>query len=129
MSLGPQTVVDAGMYGAGGAPKVRYMNKNDGATPLCHMGNFSGTCFDCRRSLLISLHTRRGMPLTEQLERHGGLFFYSASIGGGRLGIEELPEDNSSSAAASLSSGRIGSLPLFCLSGGAWWLLPRAFSP
>ena len=34
MSSGPRTVVDAGMYGAGGAPKVGYTNGIDGATPL-----------------------------------------------------------------------------------------------
>ena len=38
------------------------------------------------------------------------LFFW-----GGRSRSKELPEDNSSSATVSLSSGRIGSFPLFCL--------------
>ena len=47
---------------------------------------------------------------------------------GSASGSGELPEDNSSSAAASLSYDRIGSLPLFCLSGGAGWPLPRTFS-
>ena len=132
MSSGPWTMVDAGMYGADAASNVGYTNENDGATPLCHMGIFSGACSNCRRSLLISLHTQRGMPLTERLERCGGLFFYSASmlfLGGGRSGRRELLEDNSSSAAASLSPNAMGSLPLFCLTGGAGWLLPRAFSP
>ena len=57
MSYGPRTVVGAGMYGAGAAPKVGYMNGSDGATPLCHVGIFSGACSDCRLSLLNSLHT------------------------------------------------------------------------
>ena len=42
MSSGPKKVVDAGMYGDGGAPKVGYTNKIDGAKPLCHVGIFSG---------------------------------------------------------------------------------------
>ena len=120
------------MYGAGAAPKVGYKNGNDGATPLCHVGTFSGPCSDCRRSLLISFRARRCMPLTERLERREGLFLDSAStlfFGGSRSGSGELLEDNSSSAAASLSSGLIGSLPLFCLTRCVGWLLPRAFSP
>ena len=44
MSSGPRTVVDANMCGAGAAPKVGYMNGSDGATPLCHVGTFSGAC-------------------------------------------------------------------------------------
>ena len=58
------------------------------------------------------------MPLTDRLERRGGLFIDSAStlfFGGIGFGSGELPEDNSSSAAASLSSDWISSLPLFCL--------------
>ena len=129
MSSSPRTVADAGIYGTGAAPKAGYTNENDGAMPLCHVGIFSGACSDCRLSLLISLRTRQSTPLTERRE---GLFLYSAStlfFGGGRSGSGELLEDNSSSAAASLSSGRIGSLPLFCLTGDAEWLLSRAFSP
>ena len=111
-----------GICGASAAPKVGYMNGSDGATPLCHVGTFLGAYYDCRRSLLISLRARRCMPLTEQLERLGGLFLDSAStlfFGGEGSGSGELPEDNSSSAAASLSPGRMGSLPLFCLIEGA----------
>ena len=96
------------------------------------LGTFSGACSNCRCSLLISLRTRQCMPLTEQLERRGGLFLDSAStlfFGGERSGSGELPEDNSLSAVASLSPGKMGSLPLFCLTGGAGWLLSRAFSP
>ena len=72
------------------------------------------------------------MSLTELLERREGLFVDSAStllFGGERLGSGELPEDNSSSTAESLSTGRIGSLPLFSLTGGAGWLLTHVFSP
>ena len=132
MSLSPWTVVDVSMYRAGAAPKVGYMNGSGGATPLCHVGTFSGAYSDCRRSLLISLHTRQCMPLTERLGRGEGLFLDSAStlfFWGERSSSGELLEDNSSSAVASLSPGKIGSLPLFCLTGGAGWLLPRAFSP
>ena len=98
------------------------MNGIDGATPLCHVGTFSGACSDCHRSLLISFRTQQCMPLTEKLERCGGLFLDSAStlfFGGGRSRSGELPEDNSSSTAASLSPGRMGSLPLFYLTWGA----------
>ena len=128
MSSSPRTVVDVGMCGAGAAPKVGYMNGSDGATPLCHMGTFSRACSDCCRSLLISLRTRRCMPLTEWLERRRGLFLDSTSTLWGDISRSgELPEDNSSSAAASLSP-KMGSLPLFCLTGSTGWLLPRAFS-
>ena len=58
MSSGPLTVVGAGIYDAGAAPKVGYMNGSDGAMPLCHMGIFSGACSDCRLSLQNSLCTR-----------------------------------------------------------------------
>ena len=122
MSLGHRTVVDVSMCRAGVTPKVGYMNESGGATPLCHVGTFSGACFDCRRSLLISLRARRCIPLTERLERCGGLFLDSASslfFGGERSGSGELLEDNSSSTTASLSLGKRGSLPLLCLTGGA----------
>ena len=120
------------MYRAGVASKVGYMNTNDGVMPLCHVGIFSGACSNCHRSLLISLCTRRGMPLTERLERRGGLFLNSAFtlyFGDGRSGSRELPKNNSSSSATSLSPGRTSSLPLFCLIEGAGWLLPHSFSP
>ena len=132
MSSGPQTMVNVGMCGASVAPRVGYMNGSDGATPLCHVGTFSGACSDCRYSLLISLRTPRCMPLTEPLERREGLFLDSTSMlffEGDRSGSGELPEDNSSSTIASLLPGRMGSLPLFYLTGDAGWLLPHAFSP
>ena len=72
------------------------------------------------------------MPLTKRLEWREGLFLDSAStlfFGGERSGSRELPEDNSSSAVASLSLGRMGSFPLLCLTRGAGWLPPHAFSP
>ena len=34
MSLGPRTMVDVSMYGAGAALKVGYMNGSGGVTPL-----------------------------------------------------------------------------------------------
>ena len=108
MYSSPRTVAGAGIYGVGAALKVGYPNGSDGVVPLCHMGMFSGVCSDYRFSLLNSLRTRRGMPLTDQLERRGGLFLDSAStlfFGGGRSGSGQLPEDNSSSASVSLSSG------------------------
>ena len=132
MSSGPRTVVDISMYGAGAASKVGYMNKSDGATPLCHMGTFSGACYDYRCYLLISICARRCMPLTKRLERHGDLFLDSVSklfFGGEISDSRELLEDNSSSLAALLLPGRMGSLPLFCLTGGARWSLACAFSP
>ena len=131
MSSGPRTVVDVSMCGAGAALKVGYMNRSCGAMPLCHVGTFSGAYSDCRCSLLISLCTWRCMLLTERLERRGGLFLDSASMlffGGERSCSIELPEDNSSSVATSLSPGRMGSLPLLCLTEGAGWLLPHACS-
>ena len=79
MSSGPRTVVDVSMCGAVVASKVGYMNGSDGATPICHVGTFSRACSDYRRTLLIYLHTQRCMPLTERLERRGGLFLDSAS--------------------------------------------------
>ena len=77
MSSGPQTVVDVSMCGASATPKVGYMNGSGGATPLCHMGIFSGACSNCRHSLLISLHV--SMLLMKRIERCGGLFLDSAS--------------------------------------------------
>ena len=129
MSLGPQKVVNAGMCRVGAVPNVGYMNGSDGATSLCHVGTFSGAYSDSRRSLLISLRTRQCTPL---MERRGGLFLHSAStlfFGGGKSGSGELLEDISSFVAASLSPDRMGSLPLFCLTEGVGWLLPRALSP
>ena len=121
MSSGPRTIVDVSMCGAGAAPKVGYMNGSGGAMPMCHVGIFSTICSNYRHSLLISLRTRRCMPLTERLERGEALFLDSAStlfFGGERSCSEELPKDNSSSVAASLSPGRMGSLPLFYFIGG-----------
>ena len=68
MSSGPRTMVGAGMYGAGVAPKVGYTNISDSATPLLHAGIFSGAFSNCHFSLLNSLRTSRCMQLTEWLE-------------------------------------------------------------
>ena len=130
ISSGPRTTVGTSIKGTGAASKAGCLNGSNGAVPPSHAGMFSGARSDCRLSLLNSLRTRQGMPPTDRLERCGGLFLDSTStlfFGGGRSGSGELPEDNSSSAAALLSSGRIGSLPLFCLTRGARWLLPAHF--
>ena len=68
MSSGHQIVVDVSMCRAGAAPKAGYINGSGGATPPCHAATFLGACSDYYCSLLISLRTRRCMPLTEQLE-------------------------------------------------------------
>ena len=131
MSLGPRIAAGAGIYGTGAAPKVGYLNESDGTAPPNHAGMFSRARSDCRLSVLNSLRTQWGMTLTDRLEQRWGLFLDSTStlfFGGVRSGRGELPEDNSSSVAASLSSSRIGALPLSCLTGGAGWLLPHAFS-
>ena len=72
-------------------------------------------------SLLGSLFTRCLTALTDQLDRRGGLFlkWASAAFGDGeRRGSGELPEDNSSSANRSISSGAAASLPLPRREGG-----------
>ena len=132
MSSSAQTVVDVSMCREGATPNVGYMNGSGGAMPLCHVGTFSGAFSNRRCSLLISFRTRQCMLLTERVERREGLFLDSAStlfFGGERSSSGELPKDNSSFVVASLSPSRMGSLPLFCLTEGAGWLLPRAFSP
>ena len=58
MSSGPQTMVGACMNEASATPKVGYTNRSDGATPLYHVGIFSGACSDYRLSLLNSLRTQ-----------------------------------------------------------------------
>ena len=58
MSSSPRIVVDVSICGVGAAPKVGYMNGSDGATPLCHVGTFSGAYSCCLFSLLISLQVR-----------------------------------------------------------------------
>ena len=126
ISSGPRIEVSAGIYGVGPALNVGYPNGSDGVAPLCHAGTFSRVCSDCRLSLLNSILTQRGMPLTDRLERHGGLFLDSAYTL--FFGSRELPEDNSSFVVASLSASRIGSLPLFFLTEDVGWLLPHAFS-
>ena len=121
MSSGPLTAIGASIYGTGVAPNVGYPNGSYGAAPLSHAGMFSRARSNCCLSLLNSLYTLRGMPMTDRLERRGGLFLDSAStlfFGGVRSGSEEMPKDNLSSGAASQSSDRIDSLPLFCLTGG-----------
>ena len=131
MSSGPRTAVDTGINGTGALPKVGYLKGSGGVTPPNDTGMCSRTRSKCLLSLLNSRRTRRGMPLTDRLERRGGLFLDSDStlfFEGSGSGSRELPKDSSSSAAVSLSSDQIGSLPLFYLAGGGGWPLPRTFS-
>ena len=127
MSSGPLTEVGAGIYGISATSKVGYPNGSNGAAPPTHAGMFSGACSDYCLSLMNSLRTRRGMPLTDRLERREGLFLDWASalfFGRVKFGSGELPKDNLSSVIASLPSDRIGSLSLFCSTRGVGWPLP-----
>ena len=84
--------------------------------PLGWIGIYSGTSSEWRLSLLASLRTQRHAPLTDRLDRRGGLFLDLTSAlfwGGERVRSGELPEDSSSFAGGSLSPMRMGSLPLF----------------
>ena len=129
MSSGPWTIVDGSMCGAGAAPRLGYMNGSCDDIPSVPRGHiFEGLL---RLSSLSTGFFPYSVPLTERLERCEGLFLDLAPslfFGGDGSGSGELPEDNSSSAGGSLSLGRMGSLPLFCLTGGAGGMLPRAFS-
>ena len=58
-------MVGMGINGVGVVPKVGYPNGSGGTVPLNHAGMFSGARSVCRLSLLNSLYTRRGMPLTD----------------------------------------------------------------
>ena len=129
MSLGPWTAVGTGINRMDAVPMAGFPKGSGGA--LSHAGMCLGARSVCCLSLLNSCCTLRGMPLTDRLEHRGGFFLYSAStlfFGGSGSESGELPKDSLSSAAASLSSNRIGSLPLFCLTRGIRWPLPRTFS-
>ena len=131
MSSGPQIAVGTSINKTGVVPKAGYPNGSGVAPPPSHAGMFSRVRSIGCLSLLNSLRTRRGIPLMDRLERYRGLFLDSAStffFGGSGSESEELPEDNSSSVAASLSSDRTGSLPLFCLTGSVGWPFPCTFS-
>ena len=68
-----------------------------------------------------SLRARRLATLMDQVAQRGGLFLEWASAAlreGDRRGSGELPEDNSSSAGRSTSSGEETSLPLLVRVGG-----------
>ena len=87
------------------------------ATRVCFQGRALTAAFSAEFSPHPTGHATDGPTRTMW-----GLFLDSAStlfFGGVRFGSKELLEDNSSSVATSLSSGRIGSLPLFCLIRGA----------
>ena len=95
MSSGPRTAVGTGINRTTTVPKARYPKGSGGAMPPSHAGMFSGARSVCCLSLLNSLHTRQGIPLTDQLERRGGLFLNSAStlfFGGSESGNGELSE-------------------------------------
>ena len=80
MSSGPLIVVKKTKCEAGGAPTIGYMNESGGAILPCCAGIFSGASSKYRLSLLTSLCIKRRMPLTDRLERRGGLFLDSASV-------------------------------------------------
>ena len=131
MSSGLRTVIGTGINETGVVPKVGYAKGSGGVVPPSHTGMCLGAHSVCHISLLNSRRTRQGMLLMDRLESCSGLFLYSAStllFGGSRSESGELPEDSSASAAASLCSDRISSLPLFCLAEGARWPLPHTFS-
>ena len=128
MSSSPRTAVGTGINGTDAISKVGYLKGSGGVAPLSNMGMFLGAHSVCRLSLLNSLYARRGMLLTNWLERRGGIFFDSAStffFGSSGSGSGELLEDNSLSATALLSADRRGSLPLFFLTKGGGGSLPR----
>ena len=68
-------------------------------------------------SIFVGLSSYLGYaPLTDRLDRRGGLFLDSASTlfwGGERVRRGELPEDSSLFVGGSLFPMRMGSLPLF----------------
>ena len=95
-----------------------------GGKPLARSGTYWRAGVGGRRSLLGSLCARRLATLMDRLDRRGGLFLEWASAaleGGERCGSGELPEDNSSSAGRSTSSGATTSLPLLVRVGGSGW--------
>ena len=115
MSSGPRTTEGAIIYGAGAAPYDGYMDGPGGGKPSARLGAYWGTGVSGRWSLLGSLRTERLAILTDRLGRRGCLFleWASTALGDGeRRGRGELPEDNSSSASRSISSGTTISLPL-----------------
>ena len=79
MSSSPRTAVGTGINGTDAVSKVGYLKGSGGVAPLSNMGMFLGAHSVCRLSLLNSLCARRGMLLTNWLERRGGIFFDSAS--------------------------------------------------
>ena len=145
MSCGPRTAEAKIVCGAGAAPKGRYMvGIGRGKSPFVS-GAYWQAGVGGRWSLLGSLRTRCLETLTDRLDRRGGLFLEWASAAFGddeRRGSGELPEDNSSSAGRSISSGAAVSLPLPGWEGGngqggsrdwsAWpasnWVRIRSFS-
>ena len=88
------------------------MDGTVGGKPPSRSGAYWGAGVGGRWSLLGSLCTRR---LATLMDWRGGLFleWSSATFGDGEQhGSSELPEDNSSSACSSTSSGTATSLSL-----------------
>ena len=131
MSYGPQKAEGKNMCGAVATLKGGYMDGACGAKLPGRSGTYSRAGSDWRRSLLAFLCTQRQAILMDRLDRRGGLFLNRASAAfgdGERSGSGELPEDNSSSAGRSMSSGIAASLPLSGRDGGSGRGGPRDFS-
>ena len=121
MSSGPRTTEGAIICGAGASPYGGYMDDLGGGKTSARLGAYWGTGVSGRWPLLGSLRIRRLAILKDQLGWPGGLFleWASAAFGDGeRRGRGELPEDNSSSAGRSISSGAAIPLPLSGREGG-----------
>ena len=118
------------------------MDDTGGGKPPVQLGTYWGAGVGGRWSLLGSLHTRRLATLMDRPGRRGDLFLEWASAAfrdGEQRERGELPEDNSSSAGRSISSGAAASLPLPGREGGnggsldcsAWpafnWVPRRSF--
>ena len=100
------------------------MDGTSGGRPPARSGTYWGAGVGGRWPLLGSLHTRCLATLMDRLGGRGGLFleWASSAFGDGeRRGSGELPEDNSSSAGRSTSSGTTTSLPLPRREGGNGW--------
>ena len=108
MSSGPRAEEGAIICGAGAASYGGYRDGPCGGKTSARLYAYWGTGVSGRWPLLGSLRTRRLAILTNWLGWRGGIFleWASAAFGDGeRRGRGELPDDNSSSAGRSISSG------------------------
>ena len=113
--VAPRAAEGAIICDAGAAPYGGYMDGPGRGKTSAWLGTYWGIGVSGRWPLLGSLHTRRLAILTDRLGWRGGLFleWASAVFGDGeRHGRGELPEDNSSFAGRSMSSGAAIPLPL-----------------